>query len=341
MGPQGPVYNVAKDGSKPVQTQRIHILKGGYALMRIKDLVVGNKATIDLLVLSSSIKLTTSKKPYLDMMLSDGTDKISAKKWDWNISSKPEVGTVVTINADVTEWAGNKQLIVSSVSRSTKRPEEFAPKGDFDIDEYRAKLDMLLYDMKNEVLNELVTNIFSDYRDRWETAPGATDVHHAYLAGTFQHSIDTAVIAKAIATNVKGCNIDLCVAGALLHDVGKLFVYELNGSVINYTDYGHLLEHTVGGIVILDRYRTEENSELITLLQHIVASHHGKLEFGSPVTPKFLEAWIVSYADDIDAKANIIQRVNKGCDSKFTEKEWALNNTAMLSQRYIEGVINR
>ena len=309
--------------------------------MRIKDLVVGGKATIDLLVLSSSIRLTTSKKPYLDLTLSDGIDKISAKKWNWNISGKPEVGTVVTINADVTEWAGNKQLTASSVRRSTKGPEEFAPKGDFDIDDYKAKLNMLLLNMENAPLNNLITKIFDDYLEQWETAPGATNVHHAYLAGTFQHSIDTAIIAKAIATNIDGCNVDLCVAGALLHDVGKLFVYELNGSVINYTEYGHLLEHIIGGIVILDRYRTEENSEIITLLQHIIAAHHGKLEFGSPVTPKFLEAWIVSYADDIDAKANIIQRVNKGCDSKFTEKEWVLNNSAMLSQRYIEEVMNR
>jgi 3'-5' exoribonuclease len=309
--------------------------------MRIKDLAIGDKTTIDLLVLSSSIRLTANKKPYLDMMLSDGTDKISAKKWDWNISSKPEVGTVVTINADVTEWAGNKQLTVSSVSRSTKGPEEFAPKGDFNIDDYKAKLNMLLLNMENASLNNLVTKIFDDYLEQWETAPGATDVHHAYLAGTFQHSIDTAIIAKAIATNIDGCNVDLCVAGALLHDVGKLFVYELNGSVINYTEYGHLLEHIIGGIVILDRYRTEDNSEIITLLQHIIAAHHGKLEFGSPVTPKFLEAWIVSYADDIDAKVNIIQRVNRGCNDKFTEKEWVLNNSAMLSQRYIEEVMNR
>lgn len=309
--------------------------------MRIKDLVVGDKATIDLLVISSSIRLTTNKKPYLDLTLSDGTDTISAKKWDWNISGKPEVGTVVTVNADVTEWVGNKQLIASSVSRSTKGPEEFAPKGDFDIDDYKARLNMLLLNMENVPLNNLVTKIFDDYLEQWETAPGAIKVHHAYLAGTFQHSIDTAIIAKAIATNIDGCNVDLCVAGALLHDVGKLFVYELNGSVINYTEYGHLLEHIVGGIVILDRYRTEENSEIITLLQHIIAAHHGKLELGSPVTPKFLEAWIVSYADDIDAKANIIQRINRGCNGKFTEKEWVLNNSAMLSQRHVEEVMNR
>jgi 3'-5' exoribonuclease len=309
--------------------------------MHIKDLVVGDKATIDLLVLSSSIRLTTNKKPYLDLTLSDGIDTISAKKWDWDISGKPEVGTVVTVNADVTEWAGNKQLIASSVSRSTKGPEEFAPKGDFDIDDYKARLNMLLLNMENVPLNNLVTKIFDDYLEQWETVPGAIRVHHAYLAGTFQHSIDTAIIAKAIATNIDGCNVDLCVAGALLHDIGKLFVYELNGSVISYTEYGHLLEHIVSGIVILDKYRTEENSELITLLQHIIAAHHGKLEFGSPVTPKFLEAWIVSYADDIDAKVNIIKRINRGCNDKFTEKERVLNNSAMLSQRYVEEVINR
>jgi 3'-5' exoribonuclease len=301
---------------------------------------VGGKATIDLLVLSSSIRLTTNKKPYLDMMLSDGTDKISAKKWDWNISGKPEVGTVVTINADVTEWAGNKQLTASSVNRSTKGPEEFAPKGDFDIDEYyHEHLRHLITAIDNRTLRITTRKIFEDFKVRWLTSPAATGVHHAYLAGNLKHCVDVAKIARAIAGEIPGCNADLCIAGGLLHDVGKLFVYELNGSVINYTDYGHLLEHIIGGVVILDRYRTEENSEIITLLQHIIAAHHGKLEFGSPVTPKFLEAWIVSYADDIDAKANIIQRVNRGCESKFTEKEWALNNSAMLSQRYIESVM--
>ena len=310
--------------------------------MHIKDLTVGDRTTIDLLVVSSSIKLTTNKKPYLDMMLSDGTDRISAKKWDWDTPGEPEVGTVVTINADVTEWAGNKQLTISSISRSTKGPEEFAPKGDFDIDEYyHEHLRHLITAIDNRTLRIITRKIFEDFKVRWLTAPAATGVHHAYLAGNLQHCVDVAKIARAIAGEIPGCNADLCVAGALLHDVGKLFVYELNGSVINYTEYGHLLEHIIGGIVILDRYRTEENSELITLLQHIIAAHHGKLEFGSPVTPKFLEAWIVSYADGIDAKANIIQRINKDCNDKFTEKEWTLNNSAMLSQRYIEEVMNR
>lgn len=308
--------------------------------MRIKDLVVGSKATLDLLIVSSSLKFTKMKKQYLDLMLTDGVDKISAKHWDWSMAEKPEKNDVVTVNAEVSEWMGTKQLNVSSIVHSTKDASEFAPKGNFDMEEYDAKLEMLLYDIENEQLGNLLSEILVSHRDKWRTAPAATGVHHAYLAGTFQHSIDVAIIAKAIATNVEGCNIDLCVAGALLHDLGKLFVYELEGSVINYTDYGHLLEHIIGGIVILDRYRTEENSELITLLQHIIASHHGKLEFGSPVTPKFLEAWIVSYADDIDAKSNVIQKLNRGCESKFTEKEWVLNNSAMLSQRHVSEVMN-
>lgn len=309
--------------------------------MRINELVVGTDAKLDLLVTSSSLKLTKAKKQYLDMVLTDGVDKISAKHWDWTSTSKPERNVVVTVEAEVSEWAGSKQLNVRKLTLSDKDPEDFAPKGDFDLDEYKIKLDELIGGITNSNLQVLVSNIFNDYSTAWDTAPGATGVHHAYLAGTFQHSVDTAMIAKAIAMNVNGCNIDLCVAGALLHDVGKLFVYELDGSVINYTEYGHLLEHIIGSIMILDKYKTEENSELITLLQHIIAAHHGKLEFGSPVTPKFLEAWIVSYADDIDAKANIIQRINKGCNDKFTEKEWTLNNSAMLSQRYIEEVMNR
>lgn len=308
--------------------------------MRIKDLVVGNKATIDLLVVSSSLRFTKAKKQYLDLSLTDGVDKIAAKQWDWPMAHKPEKNAVVTVTAEVSEWMGNKQLNVSSVVYSDKDASEFAPKGNFDLEEYTAKLEMLIHNIENETLSELVSKVFHDYSDRWKTAPGATGVHHAYLAGTFQHSVDTAVIAKAIAMNIDGCNTDLCVAGALLHDVGKLFVYELEGSLINYTDHGHMLEHIVGGAIILDKYKTDDNKELIMLLQHIITSHHGKLEYGSPVTPKFLEAWVVSHADDIDAKSNIIARVNRGCNDKYTEKEWSLNNAAMLSQRYVESVMN-
>lgn len=108
-------------------------------------------------------------------------------------TGEPEVGTVVTINADVTEWAGNKQLTISSISRSTKGPEEFAPKGDFDIDDYKAKLNMLLLNMENVTLKNLVTKIFDDYLEQWKQLLGdwcAPCLFSRNFSAQYRHSND-------------------------------------------------------------------------------------------------------------------------------------------------------
>ena len=307
--------------------------------MRIADMKVGEAINADMLILSSSIRLTKNRTQYLDLVLSDGTDKITAKHWGWVSDSKPDINSVMNITAEVSEWAGSKQLTIKDMQPGTKKATEFIPKGDFDLEEYAAKFDMLIMGMENKVLADLVVKIYNDFAEDFSTVPAASRVHHAYIAGTYQHCIDTAILAKAIATNIEGCNVDLCVAGALLHDLGKLKVYEMDGSVINYTDTGHLLEHIVKGAIMLEQYREHKTDSIIDLLQHIIVSHHDKLEYGAPVTPKFLEAVVVHHADNLDAKANIINRINKNTSSKYTEKEWALNNSAMLSQKYIESVM--
>lgn len=309
--------------------------------MQLKDLRVGDNVTIDLLVVTSTVRLTKNKKKYLNLSLTDGTDTITANQWNWGWSSvsKPERNSVVTVDADVVEWAGTKQLNVNSLTISTKDPTHFAPKGDFDIMEYIGKASSLIDSINHEELRNLTRQLYNDYAALWKTAPAANNVHHAYTAGTLQHCVDTAILAKDIANNIPECNTDLCIAGGLIHDIGKLWVYELDGAVINYTLFGHMLEHIVCGIVVLDKYKDEYNPQLIRLLQHIVAAHHGKLEYGSPVTPKFIEAWVVSYADDINAKANILHRVNTNCTDTLTEREWSLNNFAMVSQAYVEEVM--
>ena len=307
--------------------------------MQISDLKVGDNVTIDLLVVSSTIRLTKNRNKYLNLTLTDGTDTITANQWSWESSSKPERNSVVTLKAEVVEWAGAKQLNISTLVHSIKDPTYFAPKGNFDIMEYISKASDLIDSIMHDELRELIRQLYNDYASLWKTAPAANNVHHAYTAGTLQHSVDTAILARDIANNMPECNTDLCIAGGLIHDIGKLWIYELDGSVINYSMHGHMLEHIICGIVVLERYKDNYNPQMIELLQHIVASHHGKLEYGSPITPKFIEAWIVSYADDINAKANILQRINANCNNTITEREWSLNNSAMISQSYVEEVM--
>ncbi|MNG17225.1 3'-5' exoribonuclease YhaM [compost metagenome] len=102
-----------------------------------------------------------------------------------------------------------------------------------------------------------------------------------------------------------------------------------------------MIEHLVAGVKHSEKYRTEENSRVLDLVQHIMVSHHGKLEYGSPMTPKFLEAWIVSAADGIDAKAETIMEANSKSKpgDVYTDKIWSLENRQMFTQEYIGKVL--
>lgn len=311
-------------------------------IQKIKDLVVGTTVSVDLVVKSSEIKLTSAKKPYLFLELFDGSDTIYGNKWDWTSTAKPEKNTVLTVDCQVTEWSGKKQLKINSITINLELDlSAFAPQGDVDIAAYIAEVKRLTDEIQNDECRELVIAAFSDNSKLWKTVPGAKSVHHAFVAGTLKHSVDVAKKAKALGELSPLCNLDLCIAGGLLHDFGKLWTYQLDGVAIDMTDNGNLLDHICIGIAKMESYRTPENSKVLDLLQHIIASHHGKLEHGSPVTPRFLEAWLVNYADGADAKAQVIFELNSkaSVDAKYTDKEWTLENRPMLTQYYIADVM--
>ncbi|MNK81929.1 3'-5' exoribonuclease YhaM [compost metagenome] len=156
-----------------------------------------------------------------------------------------------------------------------------------------------------------------------------------------KHSVDVAFKSKALAALIPDANVDLSTIGGLLHDFGKLWTYMFDGASIEFTEEGNMIEHLVAGVKHSEKYRTEENSRVLDLVQHIMVSHHGKLEYGSPMTPKFLEAWIVSAADGIDAKAETIMEANSKSKpgDVYTDKIWSLENRQMFTQEYIGKVL--
>ena len=303
----------------------------------IRELETGDSVELDLLVKQAEIKQTKTKKDFLSMELFDGQDSIQAIKWD--TSKKPDKNNVVSVNGTVNEWNGNKQLQLKSVKLNKDAdPMQFAPTADVNIELLIKDALKLINNMESTHLANLCRQVFSDYNDLWKSSPGAISIHHAHIAGTLKHSVDTAYIAKDVALHLD-CSEDLVVAGALLHDLGKLWTYELDGAVIDYTDEGKLLEHIIIGVRKLQEYRDDYNNRLLLLLEHIIVSHHGKQEYGSSVTPRFLEAWIVHWADMIDSKANIITNANKGAD-KYTNRVWPIENQELLSQQFIYEVMN-
>lgn len=308
----------------------------------IKDYAVGSNIADTLVVKAGEIRLTSAKKPYLWIELTDGESTIQGNHWDWKLANAPQPNTIVDVSANVTTWQGTPQLKISNLIRtvSTKTLEDFAPKAPYDTSEYVVALRDLIDAMSSEPLRYLLNQIFMDIMPKFEKAPAAKGIHHAYPGGLLKHSVDVAYRAHAMCAMTDDCNEDLVTAGGLLHDVGKLETYKTNGVVIDYTYEGMLLDHLVLGIQFLNNYKTPENANMINLLNHLIVSHHGMKEWGSPVTPKCVEAYILHYCDNIDAKVNTIAELEPGAAGDLTKKEWALDNSQMFTRSYINGIMS-
>ena len=312
-------------------------------LLKISDLAINSSVTITLLVKSAEKRLTKTKKPFLVLTLTDGTEDIVGNNWDYFAEEVPAANTVLELKGRVSEYNGKKQLTVNSFNTIDDADiSRFMPNGNVNVNSYAEIAIALINEIKHEPLKKLLFAIFDDYSGAWSLAPSAVSVHHAYIAGNLQHSVDTALKAKALAMLIPNCNVDLCVAGALIHDIGKLRAYGFNQAVIEMTGPGKLFEHIVLGIEMLNPYITPENSSVAHLLKHIIASHHGKQEFGSPATPKFLEAYIVSCADDMDAKVHILLEASnkKLPDEIYTDKVWLFDNHEMYTQQHIAKLLS-
>lgn len=310
--------------------------------MKIKDLAVGSTVTIDLLVKSSEIKMTRAGKPYLFCVLTDGVEDLQAQDWDFGNGTPPAKNTVLEVYGQVSEYMGKKQIKITSFVESSKGVELFAPSGDVDVAVYTTKLVDLIGGITNVFAKDLVRAVFNDNRKALDTLPAAKGMHHAFVHGLLKHTVDVTSKAKAIALLTPMANVDLVVAGALLHDMGKFWTYELNGALIDMTDMGQLVEHIMLGAMKLNEYRTPENSDVLDLILHIISSHHGELEYGSPTTPRCIEAIIVNYADGVDAKCQMVIEENykTPVESKWTGKVYALGNRPMLNQLYVNEVMN-
>lgn len=318
--------------------------------MKIKDLEVSsNLCNITLVVKSAVAKETRAKKPYLSLELYDGVDTINANYWDWSSGNIPAVNSILDVAAQVTEWQGKKQLNVKALRNNTTRHlAEFMPASGADVAQVYKDAYALMCEIKDDTLRDLAVTLMEELQHKWLTVPGAVGVHHAYTGGTLIHSYSVAKIAQAIARAVPEANEDLCVFGGMFHDIGKLFTYKMNGISIEMTDDGQLYEHIFMGAEILGNFadahvNTDDYviGKKIQLLRHIILSHHGSLEYGSPVVPQCIEAYIVNHADGIDASVEQIRvAARKVPDNvKWTERIYTLNNRAQLTPDYVQYVM--
>lgn len=318
--------------------------------MKITDLEVGKMCDITLVVKSAVPRETKAKKPYLSLELYDGVDTISGNYWDWVSGQIPAVNSILDVNAQVTEWQGKKQLTIKALRNNTTRHlAEFMPTSTHDLGQIYKSAYTLLSSVNDNMLRELALGIMEELQDWWLKVPGAVGVHHAYIGGTLVHSYSVAKLAKTIASEIPEANVDLCIVGGMLHDLGKLFTYRMDGVSIDMTDDGRLYEHIFMGAEFVGNYAearvdTDDyaNKKKLQLLRHIILSHHGSLEYGSPVVPQCIEAMIVNHADGLDASAEQIRAAARKVPDniKWTERIYTLNNRPQLTPNYVQVIMS-
>lgn len=318
-------------------------------MTKIRDLQVGTTVVIPLVIHNQTKRTTKTKKTYLDLILFDGEQEINAKVWSY-----PEdrglmpTDTVYNVEASVGEWQGNKQLTIIHMKFNTDLAlENFLPSSGLDINNIYTDATTLAATITDPLLNKLTKAILKDLEDKWKTIPAACSIHHAFVGGTLLHCYSVARIADCISQSIKIANRDLCVCGGLLHDVGKLFGYAFNGSTIAFTDDGQMFEHVFMGAEFVDNFadnhgfvNTPEDEAKMALLKHIILSHHGSLEFGSPVPPMSIEAVIVSAADHIDATTEmIVEAAKQPVNEMWTSRIYGMNNKPAILPDYTKNVM--
>lgn len=263
-------------------------------------------------------RLGATKKgdPFLSITLIDRTGEIEARVWDrvQELSSLFREGDIVGVDGYAGLYQDQVQLTLSDLRPSGEPgdPHLFFETSTRDVAEMMAALRQLLKGVRDPHLKVLVDRFLSDhpFLSLFKLAPAAKNFHHNYLGGLLEHTLSVCTLVEPVAAHYPQLNRDLLLAGAFLHDIGK--VRELTFErQIDYTDEGRLLGHIVLGLGMVEEKLAGLKrfpQETALRLKHLISSHHGEYAFGSPKRPKFLEAFALHLMDDLDAKMNGISR---------------------------------
>ncbi len=282
------------------------------------------------LFLISACKLAETRggKPYLALKLLDNSGEVEAKLWDNAARFAPlvEVGLVMLVRGIVGSYREQVQVTVTSLEQVAKDSVDmswFFPSSKRSFTEMKKELTRLISSFLDTGLKKLVQKLLSGQtKSDFCQAPAAKSMHHAYLGGLLEHSLSLARLADKLASHYPDIDRDLLVAGALLHDVAKTKEFSYNKLPFTYTDEGRLLGHLVMGAEMVrqaGREIEELAPERVNELAHLILSHHGRYEYGSPVLPMTSEALILNYLDEIDSKLNYIDSLRE----KQKEPGWS------------------
>ncbi|MBI4526564.1 MAG: HD domain-containing protein [Deltaproteobacteria bacterium] len=262
--------------------------------------------------------VTKGGNGYLILKLVDRSGEIEARIWERAeaLGKGFEKNDFVRVRGQATPYQGKVQIRVTDITRVDDRSiavEDFLPRSEFNAEAMEEELKMILRGMKNPYLLALAEAYFVDetFMDLFRRAPAGKSIHHSYLGGLLEHTLSLLKLILKVVENYRGIDVDLLLIGGFLHDSGKAYEFSFERAV-EYTDRGQLLGHLVMEVEMVgEKIRSLPGfpEELAMLIKHMLISHHGSLEFGSPRLPQTLEAVILHYLDDLDGKIQSIQNL--------------------------------
>jgi 3'-5' exoribonuclease len=323
----------------------------------MKDIYIADLANFEegklfdsfFLVLLKQQRTTKSNKPYLNLILGDKTGQLEGRVWEPNdprIAKDFERGDVVKARGSASRFDDRLQMKVDQLRVALPNEvdkTDLMPSTTQDVGVLWRALLSFIASFHNADLKLLLSTMLADpaLAEAFREAPAAKQLHHAWLGGLLEHVVSLLTLADRIAPHYPLLDRDLLLTGVILHDIGK--VHELSWEIgFEYTVEGSLLGHIQMGAALTERTIDSLPNfppRLKTLVLHMILSHHGKLEFGSPKLPMTPEALALSFIDDLDAKMQAIQnefdkciREGKSAD-EMTGKVWALDQRQMLNTK--------
>jgi 3'-5' exoribonuclease len=323
----------------------------------MKDIYIADLANFDegklfdgyFLVLAKQQRTTKTNKPYLNVILGDKTGQLEGRVWvpeDPRIARDFEQGDIVKARGSASRFDDRLQMKIDQLrlaQASEVDKSDLLPSTSYDVAALWTQLIGFVDSLANPDLKLLLLTVVADplIAQAYREAPAAKQLHHAWLGGLLEHVVSLCTLADRVAPHYPLLDRDLLLTGVILHDIGK--IRELSWeSGFEYTVEGSLLGHIQIGAALAER--TVDSlpgfpPKLKTLVLHMILSHHGKLEFGSPKLPMIPEALVLNFLDDLDAKMQAVTgefekciREGKGPE-ELTGKVWALDNRQMLNTK--------
>ena len=308
----------------------------------IKDLKPGIEVADFFVLRKKELKEYNGQK-YLKLELGDPSGRINAVLWENAevVYAEVAIGDIVKVKGMAITYKGGLEIKIEKIRRSKEEesdPKEFLPKSKIDLNLLLKEFEEKSKTIKNSFLSKLMDSILGDEKliEKIKYAPGGKLWHHSYLGGLLEHTLKVVEFCEKAAELYELVNRDLLITGALVHDIGKIYAYSFTG-FIDFTDEGRLLGHIISGDEIINQKIKKIQDfprELSLQLRHLLLSHQGQLEFASPVVPQTLEAIILYYADEMDAKTGAFSDIiNRDIQQKREGKKWS--DWVPLIHRYI------